>query len=146
MAGQIKITASSCPHLCIGNSSTGHLCKVHSTLMALSIGHKVLFPPDFIACWGKGKEKQRSSFHSPIQLIFNHLPFLSGCSLTSSKDKHSLSHFLDAIPFDLAVVCASRSVFKWHDSVVVRYGSSLILFSRRDGYFFRPTIDGCFLT
>lgn len=130
----------------MGNCSTDHLRKVCSTLMALSIGHKVLFPPDFIACLGRGKE-QRSSFHSQIQLIFNHLPFLSGCSLTSSKDKHSLSHFLHVVPLDLAVVRASRKdVFKWHDSVVVRYGSSRILFSRRDGYIFQPTIDGCILT
>lgn len=110
---------------------------MHSTLMALNVGHKVLFPPDFIVCLCKGKEEQRSSFHSQIQLTFSHLPFISGSSLTSSKDKHSLSHFLDVIPFDLAVVCASRrGVFKWHDSVVIRYGSSLILFSRRDVYFF----------
>ena len=119
---------------------------MHETLMALSNGNKVLFPSDFIVCLGTGKEEQRSSFHSQIQLIFNQLPFLSGCSLTSCKDKNSLSLFLDVIPFDLTVVCASRrGVFKWHDSVVVRYGSSLILFSRRDVYIFRPTIDGCFL-
>lgn len=114
--------------------------------MALSIGHEVLFPPDFIECLGRGKEEQRSSFHSQIQPIFNYLPFLSGCSLTSSKDKHSLSHYLDVIPFDVAVVCPSRrGGLKWHDSVVIRYGSSLILFSRRDVYVFRPMIDGCFL-
>lgn len=70
---------------------------------------------------GREKEEQRSGFHSQIQLIFNLLPLLSGFSLTSNKDKHSLSHFLDIIPFDLAVVRASRGgVFKWHDSVVIR--------------------------
>lgn len=112
--------------------------------MALRIGHKILFPPGFIVYLGE--EEQRSYFHSQIQLFFNYMPLHSGCSLTSSKDKHSLSHFLDVIPFDLAVVCTSRKgVSGWHDSVVVRYGSSRILFSRRDGYIFWPTIDGCFL-
>lgn len=110
--------------------------------MALRIGHKILFPPGFHKIlfppgFILGEEEQRSYFHSQIQLVFNCMPLHSGCSLTSSKDKHSLSHFLDVIPFDLAVVCTSRKdVSEWHDSVVIRYGSSRILFSRRDGYIF----------
>lgn len=95
--------------------------KCISTLMAISIRHKALFLPHFTACVDRENKEQRSGFHSQIQLIFNLLTFLSGCSLTSNKDKHSLSHFLDIIPYDLAVIRASRrGVFKWHDSVVIR--------------------------